>query len=374
MTRAGSKSRLRILCVTSSLRGGGAERVLAVLASEFVRKGHLACVTTFLPPSEQDYPLHPRVQRETLNVGTGSSGRIPSAIRNLRRASRLRTLIRQWKPDVVLSFMTTPSVVSIIAGMAEGVPVVVSERVDPRAYVARQPWRLLRRSLYPAARRVVLQTEGVASGWARSFLRNDQIVVLPNPVSSSVHETPLPMRDRDRLILAAGRLDPQKGFDVLLKAYAAASQRCDLPSLEIAGEGPERPILEALISELKIGHRVALLGRVKEIRERMRRAQFFVLSSRFEGFPNVMLEALSEGTPVIATDCMSGPREVLGTETTFPLVPAGDSTALAAALVRSHESPFTDEDAIAAKTLTLRFNIHEVGEAWLAALEEACAR
>lgn len=365
---------VRVLCCISSLEGGGAERVMSTLASEFVAQGAAAAVVTFLPPTTRDYALDARVDRYSLDVGVGPATPLAAMRRNLTRIARLRARCAVWRPDVVLGFMESPNVSSIISARMMGCAVVVSERVDPRTYRLAQPWRALRRALYPLADAVVLQTESVAQGWARTFLSPDKISVLPNPLSLPVRTVPLPLSEREPVILAAGRLDEQKGFDVLIDAFSDIATTVPGIRLEIAGEGPARDALEARIAATGLGGRARLLGRVADLPDRAARAQLFVLSSRFEGFPNVLLEALAVGTPVVSTDCRSGPRDILGEHPLFPLVTAGDRVALARGIRDGLAAEKFPARAAAAGQIATRYSGPTVAARWLDLLTRVSGR
>ncbi|MGH8118890.1 MAG: glycosyltransferase, partial [Rhodanobacteraceae bacterium] len=133
-------------------------------------------------------------------------------------------------------------------------------------------------------------------------------------------------------LLAVGRLSPEKGFDLLIEAFAQVAERHRDWHLRILGEGPLRTDLEWRIAARGLGNRIAMPGFDADVREAMRAADLFVLSSRYEGFPNALLEAMAEGTACVSFDCDAGPRELIEHARNGWLVPAGDVPALAAAL------------------------------------------
>lgn len=326
----------RVLAVVATLRGGGAERVLAGIASAAAAAGREVTVVTIFPPAADDYPLHPRCKRLSLDGGRTSRNLVRAALSNLTRVRKLRGVLRAERPDVVLSFMDTTNVLAILAAIATGVRVVVSERVDPRMYQPGFPWPLLRDVTYPRADAIVVQTEAVAAGWARPRYGTERVHVIPNPVTlpaaSTAHAVGRADAAASGVLLAVGRLDRQKGFDHLLRAYAAAVDEGLTVPLAIVGEGDARPALEALVAELGLAGRVSLPGRITTIEDWYSRAHAFVLSSRYEGFPNVLLEALAHGIPSVATDCQSGPADILAGGAGL-LVPVDDLGAMTRALV-----------------------------------------
>jgi glycosyltransferase involved in cell wall biosynthesis len=162
-------------------------------------------------------------------------------------------------------------------------------------------------------------------------------VVIPNPVPAA--EPSGPRDSAERLVLAIGRLEPQKGFDVLLRAFSTMSARHPDWRLAILGEGSSRAPLEALARELGIAARVVLPGRTPDPRPFLQSAAIFVLSSRFEGFPNALAEAMASGVAVIATDCPTGPRELVQPDASGLLVPTDDVAGMADALERLAADP-----------------------------------
>lgn len=206
------------------------------------------------------------------------------------------------------------------------------------------------RWLYPRCDGVIAVSEGVAQDLVDNIgLPRSIIKTLYNPVvdDSLVENARQPVdhpwfceefREDIPIIVGAGRLEPQKDFPTLLRAFAALQTKRPC-RLMILGEGRERPALEALIAELGIGEQVALPGHVDNPFAYMARARLFVLSSAWEGFGNVLAEAMAVGTPVVSTDCPSGPREILADGAFGPLTPVGDVAALAEAMEAVLERP-----------------------------------
>ncbi len=323
-------SRKRILWAVSSLSAGGAERMISELANAFSDRGHAVGVLTLSAPGSDHYRLHEGVERIALDVIWDSRSLWQSVVGNLRRSRMIRNAIRRFEPDAVVSFIEQTNV-RVLAGLVgSGIPVIVSERIDPRRHQVGRAWNLARRILYPFASWVVVQTEAVA-GWAREFVSNHCICVIPNFVRALPEPPPFGARDRKQ-ILAVGRLDRQKGFDLLLHAFARSGLAQEGVRLTILGEGPERQALETLACELGLAEHLELPGVVPNPEQWMAQAAVFVLPSRYEGFPNALLEAMAMGCPVIAADCDSGPREIIRHGENGWLVPVEDVAALAQAM------------------------------------------
>lgn len=319
----------RILWVISSLSAGGAERVITELANSFAHRGHSIAVLTLAAPGNDHYQLDSRIERIALNVIWDSVSLWQSLSSNWRRIRMIREAILRYQPDVVVSFIEQNNVRVLSAMLGARIPIIVSERIDPRRHQVGRGWNLARQWIYPFAARVVVQTEGVAD-WARGITNYKRVRVVPN----FVRALPRPPADgREPMdLLAVGRLDRQKGFDVLLRAFSLSSLAERGVRLTILGEGAQQPALEVLADELGIAQVVELPGVVKDPEAWMARATVYVLPSRYEGFPNALLEAMAMGCPVIAADCDSGPREIIRHGENGLLVPVEDVDALAAGL------------------------------------------
>jgi GalNAc-alpha-(1->4)-GalNAc-alpha-(1->3)-diNAcBac-PP-undecaprenol alpha-1,4-N-acetyl-D-galactosaminyltransferase len=310
---------MRLSLIIPSLAAGGAERVLAVLANEWADAGHAITLVTVGSREDDRQPLNPAINRVALDMMRRSTTTAQAIGTNWGRVTRLRAEIRRSHPDAVISFLSSTNVLTLAATRAIGTPVIVAERIDPRAEPISPFWAGTRRLLYPRADAVVVQTPD-ASQWASAFLPAEKVHVIPNPVVTLGADAGDPgasvrrpdwLEGPSRKVFAAGRLTRQKGFDVLLRAFARCRSAHPDWSLIILGEGEERGRLEALAAELGIASAVALPGHVPNAVRVFPYADLFVLSSRYEGFPNALLDAMTCGLPVIATDCPSGPRQIV---------------------------------------------------------------
>ena len=330
---------MRIVLMIPSLGPGGAERVMTLLAGGLAARDHEVWLVTLAAAGGEFFAIDRRVQRLGLGLMGDSRTALQAVRANVRRLRGLRRAVAKIGPDAVLSFMTSMNVLAVFACWALPVRLVVSERVDPVSHPGERRWAVLRSFAYHRADAVVVQTETAARWFRRQLGTRAAVTVIPNPVDTAEDSQPCAVAVPRPFMLAAGRLVHQKGFDILLRAFASMTDECGQLQLAIAGEGPEEQALRGLAAQLKLEDRVHFLGQVRGLRTLMQQALAFILSSRYEGFPNVVLEALVSGLPVIATDCPGGPRQILGDGECGVLVPCEDPPALAAALRRVATDP-----------------------------------
>ena len=327
---------MRLTLVIPALGVGGAERVMVTLSNAWARRGWEVTLLTYDDGAEQPFfPLDPAVNWLPLGIRGDSTNVFHGLQQNLQRLWRLRQAITRSKPDVVISFLDQTNVMVLAATTQLGVPALVSERNDPAYQPLGRAWQLLRRCLYPRASSVVVQTAAAKRYFPPAVQRRTRII--PNPVVAERVDTrdiAMAPADAEFCLVAAGRLTEQKGFDLLLCAFAEIAVRHPSWSLTIWGEGPLRGQLTAQRDAFGLASRVALPGRTSRLPQALTRADLFVLSSRYEGFPNILCEAMAQGLPVVSFDCPSGPSEILRPGIDGLLVPRDDVAALAAALDR----------------------------------------
>jgi GalNAc-alpha-(1->4)-GalNAc-alpha-(1->3)-diNAcBac-PP-undecaprenol alpha-1,4-N-acetyl-D-galactosaminyltransferase len=325
---------VRILINVGSLRAGGAERVVTLLARGFTDLEHRVTVATWADPVTDFFTLPDAVDRISLGLegDTGSfAGKMWS---NVRRVAALRRALARVNPHVVISFVTEMNVLTALAAVGRHTTLVLSERTDPVKHETPAIWRLLRALIYRTADLVVAQTSATAAWLTANVPGLGRVAILPNPVVVADTD-PAEAAVRvlaSRVVFAAGRLDRGKRFDVLINAFAQIAN--DLPGfrLVIAGAGPESSALATQVEQLGIGDRVLLAGRVSDTASLYRGARVVALTSDYEGFPNVVLEALSWGVPVVATDCSQGLHCLLEERCAGLLVERDNVAQVAAAL------------------------------------------
>ncbi|HUK09107.1 MAG TPA: glycosyltransferase family 4 protein [Stellaceae bacterium] len=355
---------MRIISVIHGLWGGGAERALCTLAGGWAEAGHEVTILTFEHVGGPSYALHPAVQVRCLGLAKVSR-HLPEALsQNYRRLRVLRRAIRESDPAIVVSFMERTNVLTLLATRGLGRAVVVSEQTDPLLYDIGRLWAWVRRVCYPFADVLVCPTaRTLARFQAMTRVRG---VVIPNPIviPSRAGQTSEKNSER-RTLIAMGRLVHQKGFDLLLEAFARIALRHPDWSLTIIGKGPLQRKLQEQSAALDLGARVHFVGELTDPFPMLRAADLFVLSSRFEGFGMALAEAMACGLPVVSFDCPEGPRDIIHDGVDGILVPTEDINALATALGRLMNDPRERARlGTEAATLLTRFGPEPVLSIW----------
>jgi GalNAc-alpha-(1->4)-GalNAc-alpha-(1->3)-diNAcBac-PP-undecaprenol alpha-1,4-N-acetyl-D-galactosaminyltransferase len=344
---------MRITLIISTLTGGGAERVATTMANYWAAKGwEVTILTTDFGSESPCYGLHPSVSHVDLSSPrfrvhpeeSQASARLDDLMHDCSRPERavlipeaahilrMRRAIVSTSPEAAISYIDRTNICVLVAIRGLGVPVIVSEQCDPNNSSLGAGWELLRRRLYPEARYVAVLTDESLGYF--SSLAHMRGRIIPNALTPAVfaHSDEVPQQRHGKTLMAMGRLAHEKGFDLLLSAFAVVATKHRDWTLEILGEGPIRAYLLSCIQKHGLEERVLMSGFTRRPFDALRRADLFALSSLDEGFPNVLLEAMACGLPVVSFDCPSGPRHIIRNGVDGVLVPPRDAKAMAAAL------------------------------------------
>jgi glycosyltransferase involved in cell wall biosynthesis len=307
---------MKILLFIHSLHYGGAERVAMNLSSEWVAQGLDVSVVTLTSTASDFYALHDSVDRITLDLAGGSGGLAGAVFANVRRMLALRRVLRQVKPDVVLGIETRPSILAILAGLGLPCKVIATEHIHPPMLFEGKLWESLRRWTYPFADKVVALTQK-SKLWLQDNCNCKAVTVIPNSISLPIPvvEPIVPPQQvvgaGRRVLLAAGRMAEQKGFDILIDSFGRIASDFPAWDLVILGDGHDRDALVAQIAAAGLSERVLLPGQVGNMPDWYERADLYVLSSRFEGFSMTIVEAMASGCAVVSFDCDAGPGDII---------------------------------------------------------------
>ncbi|WP_432257903.1 glycosyltransferase [Cupriavidus sp. TMH.W2] len=372
MAMAGSPAAqrpLRIMVITTGLRLGGAEQQIAALAGSFTALGNDVAILNLTTGTEVDLP--PDVPVTELHMRKTPA----SMLAALRKARRI---IRQWQPDVIHAHMIHGNLFARALARTGPMPPVICSAHSAReggklralAYRLTDRWCDLTTHVSEAGRQAMIASGAVPSG---------RVIVMPNGIDTNRFRQDDASRERMRrdlglnagevLVLNVGRLVPEKDQAMLIEAFREVHRRIPRARLMIAGDGPLRAGLTSQIAGYGLNHAVLLIGARKDIPELLRAADVFVLSSRIEGMPLAVGEALASGLPVVST-AAAGVAELAGDVAT--ITPVGDAAALATGLVTAiEELPGTQAQQYRRRQQVIsRFDISAVARQWLAQYQQ----
>lgn len=356
-----------IVFYISSLQKGGTERVFVNLAEYFYSIGcKVTVVTQYCGNNE--YAINKGIYRELSDITEAETS--GSRIVNFcRRILKLRAVLKRIQPDLVLSCIGKNNFMALISSFFEKTKVVVSVRGEPASEYNSRKMRFLVKTLFAKADGIILQTED-SKKFFPEYLQK-KIVVLQNSLN------PLFMQERyegirDKQIVSMGRLDANKNQVMIIQAFAKIAEQYPEYSVVLYGEGEGRVNLEREIAELKLQNRIQLPGTAADVVAAIRKASVFVLSSNTEGMPNVLIEAMALGLPIISTDCpCGGPKELIRQGKNGILISVGDVVGLAAALTEVlGDVLLADKMGRNAAKIQERLNPEKINRQWQAYFEQ----
>lgn len=311
----GSNNNTDIALVISSLRGGGAERSAVLLCESWAELGKSVSLITLSDTADDDYVLGQNVNRVALNLESESTGLFSGITANVKRLSLLRNALKACNAKNILGFSGTSNILLILCSLGLSANVVVAERNYPPYSMRGELWPLLRKYLYRMTDCVVVQSS-VSKKWISDNTHAKTVAVIHNAIKWPVPavepqvDTNSIIAADNKLLLAVGNIHSQKGFDLLLNAVVEPLLTNEQWQLVVAGAG-DSSNLQQHAAKLGLTGRVHFVGRIGNVGDWYNRADAFVLSSRYEGFPNALLEAMASGCAVVSFDCLTGPAEMI---------------------------------------------------------------
>lgn len=323
-----------VLMVISHLGHGGTQRVVCNLANALVSQGFGVRVLLTKRRSNNALALDPSVELDFLvyNPPRWTFAHLAGLYSLGRWLPKLRKAISESKAPCVVSFIRPTNVKVLIACLGlRNQRFVVCERNDPERQPLGRHWAVLSRLLYRTADLVTINSRGVRSSLS-AYVEDSKLAFLPNPLTRNTGQDAKILSGP--AFLAVGRIVHQKGYDILIKAFAKGGDRLAGWRIVFLGEGPERKNLEKLAQELGVAERIEWHGHVSDPFAYYRAAAVFMLTSRYEGMPNALLEAMSCGLPSIVSDASPGPLEIIEHEKTGLVIATDNVAETAAAMTR----------------------------------------
>ena len=360
----------KVLFHIYSLGKGGAERVVTTLAAQMAERGIEVCVAT-LCVSKEEYPLSDKVRR--IDVGLSEEEEKKGRLSRMRtRIRRLRECLKKEQPDVVYAFMQTANYRAVLAARGLNIPVIISVRSNPAVDYASKQQRLVANCLYKKAAGAVFQTTG-----ARDFFDPqvaDKAAVILNPLNPKYEGIERP-KERRKAFVSVGRFHEAKDYMTLVKAFERIMEDFPDYDLEIYGGASEDNTIHQVREQLRSHHmteRVHFMGNHEDLEKCITDAACYVLSSKYEGMPNALMEAMALGLPVVATDCPSGgPAALIEDGENGLLVEVGNDKEMAAAMRKMLEYPKEAERVgLAARKIIEDASAEKITDAWLAYAEK----
>lgn len=321
----------KLMFIIPSLKGGGAEKILIAIMGLLSPEKYDMHLVVFEKTGIYVSSVPPYVKIHDLQKKSRYS--FPALI------VRLALLFNRIKPRTAVGFMSYANLVAILARFLvnKNMKLIATEHIHLSSQLNHERFGrqggVFYKTFYRFSDVCIVPSKGVGQDLVDSFnCRNEKIKIIPNPIDPNAINVLSGEEIKDgppgKYILAAGRLTEQKGYTYLLRAYSLIRKDID-ESLVILGEGEQKQGLQKLAEDLGIGQKVYFLGFQKNPYKFMRQASLFVLSSLWESFSLVIVEAMACGAPVIATDCPSGPGEIIENNVNGLLVPVADERALA---------------------------------------------
>ena len=316
---------MKLLFYISTIRGGGAARVMVNITNGLVEKGYEICfVTNF--PADHEYELARSIRRISLEEVESKKNVVS---KNLKRIRGLRRVIRSEQPDVSIAFMGENNFRLILASRGLSTKTIVSVRNDPAREYAGKGQKKLANFLFSKADGIVFQTEDARRQFPEKIQKKSKIIF------NQVDEKFFNIKKSDgQYILACGRLSKQKNYPMMLRAFSAVLKEYPNEELRIYGEGDLKEELVSLAKKLGINKSVHFMGFSTDMLEVYKNAKLLLMSSDYEGMPNVLLEAMASSVPVISTDCpCGGPRAIVSNGENGYLVQVNDAGAMANSII-----------------------------------------
>lgn len=357
---------MKIAFYINAIHEGGAERVMVNLANDFVKRDdEIILITSF--KDNWEYHYSDKIKRYVLEENPASSSKIK---RNIIRVKELRKILKNERPECLVSFMAEPNYRAIVASIGLDNKVLISVRNDPEKEYSGIIGRFLGKTLLPLADGCVFQTKEAQEWFPKKLQRKSKIIY--NAVKDDFFN--IERNVEKNIVVTCGRLEEQKNHKMLIDAFELVVKKCKDAKLFIYGEGSLRNELQSIIDKKDLSNNIKLCGNTNDVPGVLSRAEIFVLSSDYEGMPNALMEAMAAGVPCISTDCpCGGPRMLIKNKLNGILVNKNDVVELASSILflLSSESQRIDLEENA-RIFSKSFDSKIVLEEWNGFITKIC--
>ena len=339
-------------------------RVLTLMANYWAAQGKDVTIT-YVIAEEVGFDIDARIKLIGQETYKESKNFLEGLFANLKRIMRLRQIIKETKPDVLISFTTMCNIVAYFAKLGSAVPLVISERTNPLAYPLNAVWSRLKHRAYKGADALVLQTQGVQSQYQ---IYSTPQYIIRNPLILPTHIPPIESYN-SKILITVGRLDTYKNVQLLVKAFAKTNQK-DWSLWIIGRDAGEQKNIEQDIETLDITKQVRFFGNQTNVFSYLSKASIFAMTSRVEGYPNALLEAMAMGLPAVSTNCDFGPSEIIEEGKSGFIVPLDDEKTFAEKLLLLMQSEsLRQEMGQNARSVNVTHSLSAVMQQWDTLLE-----
>lgn len=350
------QKRYKILFVISSLRAGGAERVLVTLCNYLCNKFDITILT--FDDELSFYPLDGRIFVDRLNFGVDDFGFFGNLKKRYLKIKALRKIFKTDNYNAVISFIDNSNILCSLAKIGLNTKLIISEHSN-HLLLKSKFWQILRRLSYPFANALVVLSKFDYDFY--TFVKNKKIIY--NPLSIDIKKD----QNKENIILGIGRLEEVKNFELFINSIALIKDKINNYEIIIAGEGSQKEKLINLAKEL--GVNIKFIGSVKDVCSLYDRAKIVVISSNAEGFPNVLIEAMARGCLVISTNCLTGPSEMIENNKNGILVPVGDKFALSEGILKLASGTYEEFIDLSYKRVE-NLRISNIANSWISLIKE----
>lgn len=355
---------MKILFYIGNLRKGGAERVVATLSNKLVEKNEVIIITT--TDEKVEYSLDKSIKLFSLKNFDGNKNPL---VKNIIYLKRLKDYIKEIDPDIILGFLPEPSYRLLILKPFIKFPVIISDRNDPKIEYASLKSRTIMKFLYKRADGFVFQTDEARDYFCKKI--QDKSIVIANPVDDRFLKTKY-VGYKSTEFINVGRLNEQKNQILLIESFKDVIKKYPNYKLLIYGEGSLKNELSMYIKDNKLNNNVKLCGNVDDIENILKDKKGFILSSKYEGMPNALMEAMAVGVPCISIDCpCGGPRELIKNNINGLLVKSNDKNELVSAMYKIIENDkMCKKIAMSAKKNMNNYSCDKIVSKWFEFMKE----